>query len=129
MLPRASAVIEPAAPCDPLAAHLARHRIDRASYLAGREFQRCYRLADERRPDQPGGLDVDQRTAWESLDRSYKALGADGSALIKDVLIHGMSAGEVAKSRGKAGQDGGRFYRMRLQECLRTLAEVYGFAR
>jgi hypothetical protein len=105
MLPRASAVIEPAAPRDPLAAHLARHRIDRASYLAGREFQRCYRLADERRPDQPGGLDVDQRTAWESLDRSYKALGADGSALIKDVLIHGMTTRQIAEARGLTGRN------------------------
>jgi hypothetical protein len=62
------------------------------------------------------------------LTRCYQTLGQDGSAIVCDVLIHGMSAGEVAKSRGKAGQDGGRFYRMRLQECLRTLAEVYGFA-
>jgi hypothetical protein len=41
--------------------------------------------------------------AWQALTRSYQTLGADGSAIVRDVLIRGMSASEVAKARGKAG--------------------------
>jgi hypothetical protein len=115
--------------CDPLAAHLARRRIDRAQYLAGQEFQRCYRLADRRRPDQLDGLDDDQRAAWKSLDQSYKALGADGSALVNDVLIHGMTTKQIAEARGLTGQGWEKFLRMRLRECLGTLAQIHGFTQ
>jgi hypothetical protein len=126
-MPLRASAIKPSAP-DPLANLFARGRIDEAQYAAGRQFQKHFELADKRRPEQPDGLADDQVKAWQMLTRCYQTLGQDGSAIVCDVLIHGMSAGEVAKSRGKAGQDGGRFYRMRLQECLRTLAEVYGFA-
>ena len=53
---RASAALDPRSPVirpDPLATAYARKRIDHAQYMAGREFQRLYHLADKRRPDQP----------------------------------------------------------------------------
>ena len=55
-MPRA-AVIEATALAtrDPLAHQLARGRINQAQYLAGREFQRCFALADKRREGN-GGL-------------------------------------------------------------------------
>ena len=51
----------------------------------------------------------------------------DGSAIVRDVLISGMSPEEIAKARGQMGQNDGRFWRMRLAECLKTLAVLYGF--
>ena len=97
----------------------ARKRIDRASYLAGREFQRLYHLADRRRPDEPDALAEDQRAAWEILTKVYKQLGKDGSALINDVLIDAKTTKQIAEPRGKAGPDWERFYSRRLWECLR----------
>ena len=129
---RTASALEPRSPAirpDPLATAYARKRIDHAQYLAGREFQRLYHLADKRRPEQPDGLDADQVKAWQALTRSYQTLGADGSAIVRDVLIRGMSASEVAKARGKVGPQSERFYRMRLQECLRTLTDVFATSR
>jgi hypothetical protein len=76
-----------------------------------REFQRCYQLADKRRAEQPGALADDQRAAWESLAKCHRALGADGSALVNDLLIRGMTAKQIAASRGLAGEE--RFFAKR----------------
>jgi hypothetical protein len=62
------------------------------------------------------------------LAKCYRALGADGSALINDVLIDAKTARQITESRGKKGLDWERFYSMRLRECLNTLAGVYGFS-
>ena len=70
---------------DPLANLSTRGHIDQAQFLAGREFQRHFGLADKRRPD---NLTGEQLTAWKWLGKCYVRLGADGSALVNDVLIH-----------------------------------------
>ena len=124
MLNRASA-IKASAP-DPLANLRARNRIDEAQYRAGREFQRIYEIADKRR--EGNGLADDQTKAWQALTACYRALGQDGSAIVCDALVRGMSAKEIAASRGLTGVTWERFVRMRLAECLSTLAELYGFA-
>lgn len=113
---------------DPLAEHLSRGRIDQAQFRAAREFQRCFALADKRQPvDLERERPDDQSAAWKALARCYRALGADGSALVNDVLIHGLSAKDVATARGLTGQGWERFFSMRLRECLTTLAETLGF--
>ena len=85
---------------DPLADRLARGHIDQAQYLAGREFQKHFRIA-ERGPRSPQlseaidgnppheGLTDSQFKAWAWLSRCYRELGADGSALVNDMLIRG----------------------------------------
>ena len=112
MPPRAS-LLEPTAPSnrDPLADRLARGRITQAQYLAAQEFRKHYGLA-----------------AGKMLTESYRALGADGSAVVHDMLINAMSAKEVAASRGLTGLGWEKFYRMRFSECLNTLAVIYGFS-
>jgi hypothetical protein len=87
MPPRAF-LLEPLAPSnrEPLADHLARGRITQAQYLAAQEFRKHYRLA-----------------AGKMLTESYRALGADGSAVVHDMLINAMSAKEVAAHVGFSG--------------------------
>ena len=77
--------------------------------------------------ERPDSLADDQLAAWKWLTKCYRELGLDGSAIVCDVLIHARTAKQIAESRGKTGPTWNRYYQWRLQECLRTLAEVYGF--
>ena len=126
MAPRAS-VIKTRAPMthDPLADHFARGRIDMAQFRAGREFQKHFAIADN---SGRTNLADDQLAAWKTLARCYRALGANGSALVNDVLVNARTTRQIAESRSKTGQDWERYYVRRLRECLGTLAEVYGFS-
>jgi len=124
---------------DPLGDHFARGRIDQAQFDAGREFQRHFGIA-ERGPramqlaeavdgDPPReNLTDGQLMAGKWLAKCYRKLGADGSSLVHDMLIHAMTAKQIAASRGLAGQDWEKFFSKRLWECLNTLALVYGFS-
>ena len=125
--------------CDPLADHFARRRIDMAQFMAGREFQKHFRIADRRSEDRkargitigfewPDALTADQQAVWKWLAKCYQQLGKDGCAIVHDALIDGKTTKQIAESRGKTGLDWERFYARRLWECLATLAEVYGFA-
>ena len=117
---------------DPLADHLARGRIDQAQFRAGREFQRHFGMAKKGQlaphPEQPEPFTDDQSNAGKWLTKIYKVLGADGSAVVHDVLIRNLTARQIAESRGKTGPQWEKFFSMRLRECLRTLAAIYGFA-
>ena len=96
---------------DPLAAHLARGHITQAQYLAAQEFRKLYAAKAER------------------LAKPDSELGADGSSIVCDVLIAGMTTRQIATSRGKIGPDWERYYARRLRECLATLAAIYGFSK
>ena len=110
---------------DPLAHHLARKHISRAQYDAGREFQRIFALADKRRPG--AHTTSDQDAAWKAMAQCYRQLGHDGSALINDMLIGGLSAKQVAEARGMKGQQWPLYFARRYFEALNTLAETLGF--
>lgn len=124
---------------DPLADHLSRGHIDEAQFQAGREFQRHFGIA-ERGPravqwteavdgDPPRENVTDsQLMAGKWLSKCYRKLGEDGSALVNQMLIHGMTSKQIAVSRGFSGQDWEKFFAKRLWECLNTLAVVYGFS-
>lgn len=124
---------------DPLADHHSRGHIDEAQFMAGREFQRHFGIA-ERGPravqlseavdgDPPRETLTDgQLLAGKWLAKCYRKLGSDGSALVHDMLIHAMTAKQIAGSRGLAGQDWEKYFSKRLWECLNTLALVYGFS-
>lgn len=124
---------------DPLADHYQRGHIDQAQFLAGREFQKHFGIA-ERGPRAvrwedavDGGLPHEalsdaQLKAGKWLSKCYRRLGADGSSIVHDSLIRSMSNKQIAASRGLTGQQWHSYFGKRLGECLHTLAAVYGLA-
>lgn len=124
---------------DPLADHLARRHIDQAQYLAGREFQRHFGLA-ERGPramqmaeavdgsPPRESLTDEQIRAGNWLTKCYGELGRDGAALVHDMLISNLTTRQIALSRGMIGADWERYFSRRLFLCLDTLAMVFGFS-
>jgi hypothetical protein len=125
---------------DPLGRLHSHHQLDEAQFLAGRAFQHDWERA-ERGPQavDPGRECVDgvqtrepvtesQRKAVLRLNRAERELGADGSALVHDVLVNGMTMGQVGLRRGLVSQRWRDYFSRRLGECLDRLALVYGFA-
>ena len=123
---------------DPLADRLARGHIDAAQFAAGREFQKHFGIA-ERGPRAiqltervdgsapPETLSDSQLRSWRWLDKCYRKLGDDGSALVHDVLVRNMTVRQIAQSRGLAGSRYESYFGIRLRECLDELAIVFGF--
>jgi hypothetical protein len=84
-------------------------------------------------PDVDGGLRREpitegQRQATLRLNRAEHELGADGSALVHDVLILGMTMEQVGQRRGLRTQRWQEYFARRLKECLDRLALMYGLA-
>ena len=69
-----------------------------------------------------------QRKAVLRLNRAQRELGADGSALVHEVLILGLTMEQVNQRRGLAGQRWMDYFARRFRECLDRLALIYGFA-
>jgi len=125
---------------DPLAALHARRQIDEAQYHAGRAFQHDFETAERGpRAIDPGRQYVDggrspepiteaQRKAVLRLNRVEHELGADGAALVHDILIHGRSLSTAAIARGARGERHDRYVGQRFRECLDCLARLYGLA-
>ena len=117
------------------------HRqIDEAQYQGGRAFQDDWEKA-ERGPQavDPTREYVDgvrarepiterQRKAVLRLNRAERELGADGSALVHDVLILGMTMEQIGQRRELPGQRWINYFARRFRECLDRLALIYGFA-
>jgi hypothetical protein len=124
---------------DPLADHFARNHIDEAQYLAGREFQKWFGLA-ERGPramalaEAVDGtppretLTDEQLKANKWLAKCYVELGRDGAALVRDMLISNLTTRQIAAARGMIGSDWERYFARRLFLCLDCLAVIFGFA-
>lgn len=125
---------------DPLARLHSHHQIDEAQYQGGRAFQHDWERA-ERGPQavDPTREHVDdvqrrepvtesQRQAVLRLNRAERELGADGSALVHDVLVHGLTMDQVGQRRGLHSQRWRDYFSRRFQECLDRLALIYGFA-
>jgi len=62
------------------------------------------------------------------LNRAERELGADGAALVHDVLVLGMTMEQIGERRGLRGQRWIDYLARRLRECLDRLALIYGFA-
>ena len=62
------------------------------------------------------------------MNRVNLELGADGSALVHDVLIRGLTMEQVGQRRSLHGQRWIDYFSKRLRECLDRLALIYGFA-
>jgi Domain of unknown function (DUF6456) len=125
---------------DPLGRLHSHHQIDEAQYRGGRAFQNDWERA-ERGPQavDPSREYVDgvqrreaitegQRKAVMRLNRAERELGADGSALVHDVLVYGMTMDQVGQRRGLATQRWRDYFARRFGECLDRLALIYGFA-
>ncbi|MET0674784.1 MAG: hypothetical protein ABW175_03200 [Bradyrhizobium sp.] len=125
---------------DPLGRLHAHHQIDDAQYRGGRAFQSDWERA-ERGPQaiDPAREHVDgaqgrepitegQRQAVLRLNRAERELGADGAAIVHDVLVKGLTMEQVGMKRGLDSQRWNDYFARRLRECLDRLALVYGFA-
>jgi hypothetical protein len=125
---------------DPLARLHSHRQIDEAQYQGGRAFQddwekaeRGPRAVDPTREYVDGGqarepITERQRKAVLRLNRAERELGADGSALVHDVLILGMTMQQIGQRRDLPGQRWIDYFARRFRECLDRLALIYGFA-
>jgi len=125
---------------DPLARLHSHHQIDEAQYRGGRAFQNDWeraergpRAVDPTREYVDGGqarepITEGQRKAVLRLNRAERDLGADGSALVHEVLILGMTMEQVGQRRGLCSQRWKDYFARRFCECLDRLALIYGFA-
>jgi hypothetical protein len=59
------------------------------------------------------------------LNHAERELGADGAALVHELLILGMTMEQVAQRRGQRWID---YFARRFRECLDRLAIIYGLA-
>jgi hypothetical protein len=125
---------------DPLGRLHSHRQIDDAQLRGGRAFQsdwekaeRGPRAVDTTREYADGGarrepITEAQRSAASRLSRVERELGADGSALVHEVLILGMTMEQVGERRGLRTQRWNDYFARRLKECLDRLALIYGFA-
>ena len=125
---------------DPLARLHSHRQIDEAQYQGGRAFQddcekaeRGPQAVDPTREYVDGGrmrepITERQRKAVLRLNRAERELGADGSVLVHEVLILGLTMEQISHRRGVTGQRWIDYLSKRFRECLDRLALMYGFA-
>ena len=125
---------------DPLGRLHSHHQIDESQYQGGRAFQDDWERAergpqavdptreyvDGGRPREP--ITERQRKAVLRLNRAERELGADGSALVHEVLVLGLTMEQVGQRRALRGQRWIDYFARRFRECLDRLALIYGFA-
>ena len=125
---------------DPLAGLHARQFIDDAQFWGGRSFQRDFEAAergpraiDPSKEAVDGGLMPEpitesQQKAAHKLGEIYRALGLNGSTLVHNVLIHGMTMEQISIARGTDSELERKYLGRRFRECLDCLAKIYGYA-
>jgi hypothetical protein len=125
---------------DPLGRLHSHRQIDEAQYQGGRAFQNDWeqaergpRAIDPTREYVDGGqmrepITEGQHKAVLRLNRAERELGADGSALVHEVLIQGMTMEQLGQRRGLRTKRWQDYFARRLKECLDRLAVIYGFA-
>lgn len=125
---------------DPLAKLHSRSQIDEAQYHGGRAFQSDWEKAergpkaiDPAKEAVDGGLLAEpitegQRNATLRLNRAMRELGADGSAITQEFLVHRLTAEQIGLRRGLTSERWAKYFGNRIRECLDRLAIIYGFA-
>jgi hypothetical protein len=125
---------------DPLGKLHSHRQIDEAQFQGGRAFQDDWEKAergpqavDPTREYVDGGrarepITERQRKAVLRLNRVERELGADGSMLVHEVLILGLTMEQVGQRRALLGQRWIDYFARRFKECLDRLALIYGFA-
>ncbi len=123
---------------DPLGRLHARRQIGQAQYRAGRDWQAAYEAAaighvgsidpsNEPVDGSPhyNGPNLDRITkAARKLARWDRLLGADGCALVRNVLAERLTMAAIAM-RWRFGDEA--YYGKRFRECLNTLARDMGY--
>src|SRR5436190_21958971 len=121
---------------DPLARLHTHHQIDEAQYQAGRAFQNDWeraergpRAVDPTREYVDGGqarepITEGQRKAVLRLNRAERELGADGSALVHDILVYGLTMEQVGQKRGLRTQRWKDYFSRRFCEFLERLSRA-----
>ncbi len=123
---------------DPLGRLHARRQIGEAQYRAGRAWQAAYEAAsighvgsiDPSNEPVDGsphhhGPDLDRiTTAARKLARWDRLLGADGCAILRDVLAERLTMAAIALRRGFGNEE---YYGKRVRECLTCLARDMGY--
>ena len=126
---------------DPLADMKSKNQIDACDYVAGRHWQAAWEHAeiggirgiDPSKEAVDGGrlpevLTDQQRRAVVDLKSARQALGAEGNALVVDVLAKGWSIAQCAAQRGRFKERERLYIGARFKECLSTLAKRFGYA-
>jgi hypothetical protein len=125
---------------DPLARLHSKGVIDQAQFDAARAFQDDWEIAERGpRAIDPGKEAVDggrmpepvtdeQIAAVKRLSRVDRALGLDGSALTRDILIKRKSYQQIAERRRLYGHSWNDYFGLRFRECLGRMTTVYGSA-
>jgi hypothetical protein len=125
---------------DPLGRLQSRRQIDEPQYQGGRAFQNDWekaergpRAVDPTREYVDGGeqrepITESQRKAVLRLNRIERELGSDGSMLVHEVLVQGMTMEQIGLRRGLRSQRWKDYFARRFGECLDRLALIYGFA-
>jgi hypothetical protein len=125
---------------NPLVRLHSRRQIDEAQYQGGRAFQDNWEKAergpqavDPTREYVDGGqarepITERQRKAVLRLNRAERELGADGAALVHEILVLGLTMEQIGQRRGLRGQRWIDYFARRFRECLDRLALLYGFA-
>ncbi len=126
---------------DPLAGMYSRSQIDSAQFQAGRYWQKAYegaeigsvRAIDTTKEAVDGGRffgpDTDKQSkSLADLNASFRELGKEGSAIVRDILGARMSIKMAAASRGLTSKSEQEYIGRRFRECLETLAILWGYA-
>ncbi len=126
---------------DPLAWLHAHRHIDDAQFYAGRYWQELHQRAGlgniqsvdtTKEPVDGGGVrdlvSDGQMDAIKKLRVASVHLGVIGERLVQDVLVHGMSIGQVAASRGDITAAGPKLWGLMFRKNLEVLATAFGFA-
>ena len=125
---------------DPLAGLHARRHIDEAQYQGGRAFQYDFetiqsrpQAVDASQPYvdcslRPRGISAAFSESLARLKLADRELGQEGAAIVRNVLIHGMTIEQIGMTRGLTNEPDLKYLGRRFRECLECLALVYGFA-
>ena len=130
---------------DVVAKMFARRQLDRASYLAARDYQALAEMSEAGRlrgldltsPPVSGGTNtggsVDlQHRATVALQRINNQLhrqhGGEGLSLVRDILVRGLTVEAAARMRGAATKAACGFWGALFRRCLRCLAIALGYA-
>lgn len=127
---------------DPLGRLHARSQIGEAQYRAGRDWQALYEAAavggSIRSVDttqepvdgtkrHPEPITDRMQKAMREIIRLDRALGQEGCALIRDVLVDRLGMEQVAARRGECSARAVNYFSRRFRECLTTLARELGY--
>lgn len=131
---------------DVVAKMFARRQLDKASFLAARDYQALAEVSESGRlrgldltsPPVSGrghnngaGIDAQHR-ATVALSRINNQLGrqhgGEGLWLVRDILVHGLTVEAAARKRGATTKQHTGFWGALFRQCLRCLAVMLGYA-